>query len=177
MKHKIIFFLVLFFLILISSHAKSQMHIGIGVNYGNKVELDYWRSSDYLYLDDENPTLGFEVKGSYDINQKWSLSPSLQYYLPGLSNKSKQFKGSANFDIHRLIFNHKTIGLYALGGISYSMLYFKAKSYPKTLSESKFGTNWGIGLRTKGKVRYYSEYRFNSPFRSGILSIGAQFSL
>lgn len=178
MKSIIIFIFGLFFMSFISKHANSQIHIGVGINYGNRIEGAEWASSnDLLPGFDEAHSFGLEFKGVYDLNSNWALASSLQYYFPRYPNRRREHKGSINLNVHRVIWNESAAQVYILAGINNSMIYYRSKDRPKSFSKSKLGTTLGIGFKTKGKYQFYSDLKWNTPFNSPIFSIGVLFRL
>ena len=132
------------------------MLIGIGIsasaqNWGGGVSLGYGSEVS-------QPSFG--LKALYDINEKFTLAPSFNYYLPktesesydGISAEGKLKCWDINVDLHWTCYDADMYQLYPILGVS----YFSAKAeatasgggYNVTVdtgSAGEFGISFGFG--------------------------------
>ena len=122
----------------------SAQNRGVGVNtgYGNEVS----KSS-------------FGIKALYDINESFTIAPSINFYLPetesasesGINAEAKLKCWDINTNIHWNFYNDKKSRLYTLAGVS----YFNEKLCAEVSTEGhkekacesygQFGINLGLG--------------------------------
>lgn len=131
------------------------MLIGIGIsasaqNWGLGVNLGYGN-------DVSKPSFG--IKALYDINEEFTLAPSLNFYLPetesassgGASLEAELKCWDINADVHWNFYNTNKGKLYPLAGVSYFNAKISAKASAggqkesASKSEGKFGINLGFG--------------------------------
>ena len=116
--------------------------LGVNLGYGNDVS---------------KPSFG--IKALYDLNESFTIAPSLNIYLPqteeahesGLSVEAKLKCWDINADVHWNFYNENNCKLYPLAGITYFHVKAEAEAsyggYSEGASESegKFGINLGFG--------------------------------
>ena len=119
--------------LLTAAEASAQMSAGAGIVYGTNIN-----------------TIGFNVNGKYEFNEKWSAAPAFTYFLKKDLVNWSALDLDANYQLTEL---ENIGGLYAIGGLN--MTFYKIKydfdfgeygSDSGSITGSDAGVNLGLGL-------------------------------
>ena len=142
--------------------------LGVNVGYGNDVS---------------KPSFG--IKALYDINEAFTLAPSLNFYLPetesasvsGIHAEAELKCWDINADVHWNFYNTDKGKLYPLAGISYFNAKISAKASAggqkesASESEGKFGINLGFG----GQMNFSERWAASAEIKYQIIEEFKQF--
>ena len=147
MKH-LLHFLIIAFLISLSTSVKAQIQLGAGLAYGTEVSK-----------------LGINLRGTYAINDKFLAAPGFTFYF-----KDKSVPGSSvtfssiDLDGRYNLFNiNDSVDIFPLAGLN--IFRGKVKTDTGTVFRNegtKAGLNLGLGIQveTLSNLNYFGEYKY-----------------
>lgn len=158
------------FIAMVSSASFAQMTFGGGVTLGTDSSAD------------GGMNLGLNVRGNYNINDQWSISPGFTFMLPssskysvmGVTYKTTLTLWQLNADAHYAFAESGDFKFYGIGGLNISGASAKAEAagVSETASTTDLGLDLGAGANY-GK--FYGELKYDTGFDQLAISVGMHF--
>lgn len=163
--------------------ASAQFKFGGGVTMGTKMGMN-----DSF---EDKAGFGINVRGVFDISEKFKVSPGITYFFPGAPDGYDLKAWQLNADAQYHFYSNESVSIYGLGGLNYSHSKVKVDVgdfFEDVLgedlgsmfgaagsaedSEGKIGIDLGAGINF-GK--FYGEVKYDTAFEQVALSVGILF--
>ncbi len=172
MNKKILLLIAFIGMLVYGQNANAQFKLGFTATAGTDLSIDD--------NGDEGIAFGVGVKGVYDITSSFSIAPGFTYFFPSMPDDLDMNLYVVDLDAHYNLVANDNFKIYALGGLNYSIVDVSADVDgfgSVSASESELGANFGVGIRSGGKLQFFGDVKYNTALENINATVGLLFNI
>jgi len=164
---KILFVIVIMTMVSTVSFAQNEnIHYGGGLTLGTDWSIDGGMG------------VGLNLRGEYEINEDWSITPGFTFVFPSSKADYKLTQWQLNADAHYYFHEEGEFKIYGLAGLNYSHAKLKYDGNNSDyvifgdINDSEVGIDLGAGANYD---MFFGELKYDTAFEQLAITVGVRF--
>ncbi|MGQ1785381.1 MULTISPECIES: outer membrane beta-barrel protein [unclassified Saccharicrinis] len=122
--------------------------------------------------------IGINIRGEYEFNEDWSVSPGFTFVFPSSEGDFKLTAWQLNADAHYNFYEEGDFEFYGLAGLNYSHVKVKYDGptggfgFSAEASDGEIGIDLGAGTNYD---MFFGEIKYDTAFEHLAITVGVRF--